>query len=84
MAKARNRTRRGRGTTLVRTLTLLRMLQTQRMGVSVRAAAEELETSTRTIYRDLAALQEAGFILTTASDGTAVLWRLQRERGKGR
>lgn len=78
--KTRKRARRGLGTMLARALTLLRMLQTRRTGITIREAAEDLQTSTRTVYRDLAALQEAGFLLTSTTEGELVRWRLFRER----
>lgn len=80
MTKPRHRARRGRGTTLARALKLLRLLQTRRSGITVAETAGELETTTRTIYRDLAALQEAGFPLTAVKDGDRVWWRLLRDR----
>lgn len=69
---------------LARALTLLRMLQTRRTGIAVREAAEELQTSTRTVYRDLAALEEAGFLLTSTNEGELVRWRLLRDRSRGK
>jgi predicted DNA-binding transcriptional regulator YafY len=70
-----HRPARGRGATLVRVLTLLRILQSRKFGITVAEAVAELRVSRRTVYRDLAALQEAGFVLGTDRDGE-VRWFL--------
>ena len=75
------RSRRGRGATLVRVLTLLRTLEARRSGLTIAEAVDLLNTSRRTVYRDLAALEEAGYPLTSCrcSDGD-VRWSLVGRR----
>ncbi len=53
-AKSRNRA-------LVRVLSLWRLIEGRRRCLPVRVMAERLGVSIRTTYRDLAALEEAGF-----------------------
>lgn len=60
---------------LVRTLKVLRELQTSRLGLRVEDLHARIDepASRRTIYRDLDALQAAGFPLTRTEEGR---WRL--------
>ncbi|MFH0958804.1 MAG: HTH domain-containing protein [Pseudomonadota bacterium] len=39
----------------------MRLMETRRYGISVAELAEELESQPRTIYRDLRAIEDAGF-----------------------
>lgn len=62
---------------VIRQWKLLHALESSRHGASIDALAGELEVTTRTIRRDLAALQEAGFALyDERDDGGRVRWRL--------
>jgi proteasome accessory factor B len=55
---------------------LLRALDAQRHGATVDDLARELEVTKRTIWRDLAALQEVGFPLIDEKDGKRARWKL--------
>jgi predicted DNA-binding transcriptional regulator YafY len=62
---------------VIRQWKLLHALESSRHGASIDALAGELEVTTRTIRRDLAALQEAGFALYDERDDSGrVRWRL--------
>lgn len=72
------------GDTLDRQWRLIRMLNVRRMGVSIREAAEELETSQKTIRRDLQRLLEAGIPLDETDEAHGrKRWRLTRPIGEG-
>jgi len=58
---------------LIRDLTLLRMLERSRIGLTLDEMASETGVTTRTIRRDLEALEEAGVPLVRA-DGRR--WRI--------
>ena len=56
---------------------VLHALESSRHGVTIAALAADLDVTTRTIRRDLAALQEAGFPLFDERDEDGhVHWRL--------
>lgn len=61
---------------LVRALKVLRELQTSRLGLRVEDlhARVDERCHRRTIYRDLDALQAAGFPITRTDDGRWRLW----------
>jgi predicted DNA-binding transcriptional regulator YafY len=62
---------------VIRQWKVLHALEASRHGVSIDALAGDLEVTTRTIRRDLAALQEAGFPLFDERDDEGrVRWRL--------
>jgi predicted DNA-binding transcriptional regulator YafY len=62
---------------VIRQWKVLHALESSRHGVQIDALAQELDVTTRTIRRDLAALQEAGFPLyDTHDDNGRVRWRL--------
>ena len=62
---------------VIRQWRLLHALESSRHGATIDALASELEVTTRTIRRDLAALQEAGFALYDEHDDQGrVRWRL--------
>jgi proteasome accessory factor B len=62
---------------VIRQWKLLHALESSRHGATIEALASDLEVTTRTIRRDLAALQEAGFALfDERDDGGRVRWRL--------
>ena len=69
---------------VIRQWKLLHALESSRHGVSIEALSKELEVTTRTIRRDLAALQEAGFALYDERDDDGhVSWRLDGQVLKG-
>jgi predicted DNA-binding transcriptional regulator YafY len=55
---------------------ILRTLDTQRLGKTVDALALQLNVHKRTIWRDMEALQAAGFPLTSEPDGRRTRWKL--------
>ena len=62
---------------VIRQWKLLHALESSRHGATIDALAGELDVTTRTIRRDLAALQEAGFALyDERDDGGRVRWRI--------
>jgi predicted DNA-binding transcriptional regulator YafY len=62
---------------VIRQWRLLHALERSRHGATIDALAGDLDVTTRTIRRDLAALQEAGFALyDERDDGGRVRWRL--------
>ena len=69
---------------VIRQWKVLHALESSRHGVSIDALADDLDVTTRTIRRDLAALQEAGFPLYDErdEDGRAH-WRLDGQVLKG-
>jgi predicted DNA-binding transcriptional regulator YafY len=69
---------------VIRQWKVLHALESSRHGVSIDALADDLDVTTRTIRRDLAALQEAGFPLYDErdEDGRA-RWRLDGQVLKG-
>ena len=69
---------------VIRQWKLLHALESSRHGASIDALSKELEVTTRTIRRDLAALQEAGFALYDERDDNGhVKWRLDGQVLKG-
>jgi proteasome accessory factor B len=69
---------------VIRQWKVLHALESSRHGASIDSLASELEVTTRTIRRDLAALQEAGFPLyDTRDDDGRVRWRLDGQVLKG-
>ncbi len=69
---------------VIRQWKVLHALESSRHGASIDALAGELDVTTRTIRRDLAALQEAGFPLyDTRDDEGRVRWRLDGQVLKG-
>jgi predicted DNA-binding transcriptional regulator YafY len=69
-----------RGDQLSRQWRLLQMID-RPQGVTVDDAARDLECTIRTIWRDLDALQKAGFPLYTerAAGGTRGVWRVTED-----
>ena len=62
-----------RGDQLARQWRIIQSLITSRLGKSVYDLAEDLECHTRTVYRDLAALQAAGFpVYTNMVEGKSI------------
>jgi proteasome accessory factor B len=69
---------------VIRQWRVLHALESSRHGASIEALARELEVTTRTIRRDLAALQEAGFPLYDERDDDGrVNWRIDGQVLKG-
>ena len=69
---------------VIRQWRVLHALESSRHGVSIDALANEVEVTTRTIRRDLAALQEAGFPLYDERDADGhVRWRIDGQILKG-
>jgi predicted DNA-binding transcriptional regulator YafY len=69
---------------VIRQWKVLHALESSRHGASIDALAGDLEVTTRTIRRDLAALQEAGFPLYDERDDDGrVRWRLDGAVLKG-
>lgn len=69
---------------VIRQWRLLHALESSRHGATIDGLASELEVTTRTIRRDLAALQEAGFpLFDTRDDLDRVRWRLEGTAFKG-
>ncbi len=69
---------------VIRQWKVLHALESSRHGATIAAMADELGVTTRTIRRDLAALQEAGFPLFDEHDDEGrVRWRLDGQLLKG-
>ena len=69
---------------VIRQWKVLHALESSRHGASIDGLADELDVTTRTIRRDLAALQEAGFPLYDERDDDGhVRWRLDGAVLKG-
>jgi proteasome accessory factor B len=69
---------------VIRQWKVLHALESSRHGVAIDALADDLEVTTRTIRRDLAALQEAGFPLYDERDDDGrARWRLDGHVLKG-
>ncbi len=69
---------------VIRQWKVLHALEATRHGVGVDTLADELDVTTRTIRRDLAALQEAGFpLFDTRDDEGRVRWRLDGQALRG-
>jgi predicted DNA-binding transcriptional regulator YafY len=69
---------------VIRQWRALHLLESSRHGVAIDALANELGVTTRTIRRDLAALQEAGFPLYDERDDDGrVRWRIDGQVLKG-
>lgn len=69
---------------VIRQWKLLHALESTRHGALLDALADDLGVTTRTIRRDLAALQEAGFpLFDTHDDDGRVRWRMEGQALKG-
>lgn len=67
-----------RSSEVIRQWNIIRALDGARQGVAVQALAQTAGVSVRTIWRDLAALQEAGFPLYDEKVDGRSFWRLDR------
>src|SRR3954464_6536763 len=65
----------GRGDSLARQLSLMKMLE-DRQELAVSDAARELGYTTRTVYRDLAVLERVGVPIYQDRTGTRARWRV--------
>jgi predicted DNA-binding transcriptional regulator YafY len=75
--------KRARNQEVIRQWTLLRDLSERKYGRTIDELAATLGVSTRTIRRDLAALQEAGFPLEQRTFEARAAWVLSKEAFKG-
>jgi len=75
--------KRARGQEVIRQWKLLKETEAARYGLTVEQLAERLGVTSRTIRRDLAQLQEAGFPLEQHQRDTRRTWSLNRETFKG-
>ena len=62
---------------------MLRTLDAHRQGATVKELAQDLHVTTRTIWRDMQALQEVGFPLTSELDGKQTRWLLANAPFRG-
>ncbi len=65
-----------RGTQMARQWKIIRLMESRKYGISGNELAIELDTPLRTIYRDLKAIEEAGFPLYTDKDGKNSVWKM--------
>jgi predicted DNA-binding transcriptional regulator YafY len=65
-----------RGAQLARQWKILRLLESRKQGISVAEISAQLESPTRTIYRDLEAIQEAGFPVYSEREDRNSYWRM--------
>jgi predicted DNA-binding transcriptional regulator YafY len=65
-----------RGAQSARQWKILRLIEGRKRGYSAKGLAHELDANLRTIYRDLEALQEAGFPLYDDKTGKHSHWRM--------
>lgn len=65
-----------RGIQIARQWKILRLLEARSQGVGLNELSVEFEVSLRTIYRDLNALQEAGYPLYNERNGKNAVWKL--------
>lgn len=55
---------------------IIRLLESRSQGVSLNELAAEFDVSLRTIYRDMDALQDAGFPVYSEKEGKNAVWKL--------
>lgn len=65
-----------RGTQLARQWKIIRILEGRRTGITINDLASQLDVPVRSVYRDLEAIQEAGFPLYTERDGKSSVWKM--------
>ncbi len=65
-----------RGTQSARQMCIIRLLESRTRGMTVRQIASELEEEVRTVYRDLDALDKAGFPLYKEREGRTSYWKM--------
>ncbi len=72
-----------RNSEVIRQWNLLRALEAARHGVTVTQLSRELEVTTRTIWRDMEALQAVGFPLFNEKEDRETRWKLNAVPFKG-
>jgi predicted DNA-binding transcriptional regulator YafY len=72
-----------RNAEVVRQWNILREIEKQRQGVTIATLAEHARVTTRTIRRDLDALQQAGFPLYDDRESGEVRWKLNAQALRG-
>lgn len=65
-----------RGTQLARQWCIIQLLESRTRGLTAQQIAIELEQDVRTVYRDLQALEAAGFPLYTEREGKSSYWKM--------
>ncbi|MGO9570517.1 MAG: helix-turn-helix transcriptional regulator [Desulfomonilaceae bacterium] len=65
-----------RGTQLARQWKIIKLIESRKKGITGTELANELEAPLRTVYRDLDAIQEAGFPIYTDREGKNSYWKL--------
>jgi predicted DNA-binding transcriptional regulator YafY len=65
-----------RNAEVIRQWNLLRSIEAARYGLTIPQMAEEAQVTTRTIYRDVEALQEVGFPLFSETHENGTRWKL--------
>jgi predicted DNA-binding transcriptional regulator YafY len=65
-----------RGTQLARQWKVIRLIESRKRGITGAELASELEVPLRTVYRDLDAIQEAGFPIYTDREGKNSFWKI--------
>ncbi len=72
-----------RGTQLARQWKMIRLIESRKRGITGAELANELEAPLRTVYRDLDAIQEAGFPIYTDREGKNSYWKILDNFKKG-
>ena len=65
-----------RGTQLARQWKIIKLIESRKKGITGTELSNELEVPLRTVYRDLEAIQEAGFPIYTDREGKNSYWKL--------
>jgi len=65
-----------RGTQLARQWKIIKLIESRKRGTAVTELANELEAPLRTVYRDLDAIQQAGFPVYTEREGKNSYWKI--------
>lgn len=65
-----------RGIQMARQWKIIRLLESCSQGISLNELAAQLDVSIRTIYRDMDALQDAGFPVYAQKEGTNAVWKM--------
>jgi len=65
-----------RGTQLARQWKIIKLIESRKRGITGTELANELEVPLRTVYRDLDAIQEAGFPIYTDREGKNSYWKI--------
>jgi predicted DNA-binding transcriptional regulator YafY len=64
-----------RGAQLARQWKIIRLLESRKRGLTINDLSDELDAPARTVYRDLEALQEAGFPLYSEKEDRQAYWK---------